>query len=132
MSATLKGITLNLQKKYNKANELQDVTKQMVESLQRNDIYSFQLLMKMRTQVMLEIDNIDYEREDLLEELPEQEKQIAHHVMGKQVEASRLASPELQRMHDIYENIGRCIARTIQFDKGMNLKMAGKNSFYKK
>lgn len=132
MGATLLGVSLNLQKKYNKVNELQDITKQMAESLQRNDIYSFQLLMKMRTEVMLEIDSIDYAREDLLNEMAQQDKKTALWVMGKQVEESQLKTPELQRLYAIHEKIGRCLARTIQLDKGMNLKMAGENSFYQK
>lgn len=131
MSTTFTGVLLNLQKQYNKVNELQDVTKQMAECLQRNDLYSFRLLMKMRTEVMLELDDIDFAREDILHSLPESEEKIARGVMVKEVDQNALSSPELQRMHEIYKKIKRNLQTTVQLDKGISLKIGGNNSFYK-
>ncbi|WP_304508340.1 hypothetical protein [Anaerotignum sp.] len=131
MNTTFTGLLLNLQKQYNKVNELQDVTKQMAECLQRNDLYSFRLLMKMRTDVMLELDDIDFAREDLLHSLPENEQKIARGVMAKEVEENVLISSDLQRVHDIYKKIKRNLQTTIQLDKAINLKIGGNNSFYK-
>ena len=132
MSTTFIDITLNLQKKYNKINELQDVTKQMAETLQRNDLYAFQLLMKMRTKVMLEIDSIDFAREDLLNCLAEKEEELARTALNIQRDEKQLESPDLQQISDISKNISRSLQNTIQNDKGINHKIGGENSFYKK
>lgn len=130
MDTGFMGITLNLQKKYNKVNELQDITKQMADTLQRNDLYSFQLLMKMRTELMLEIDNLDYAQEDMLECLPENEKKLARSAFSIEAEEQQFSTLDLQRMNDIYKKIKRSLQNTVQYDKAISLKVAGKNSFY--
>lgn len=132
MSTTFMGITLNLQKKYNKMNELQDVTKQMAEALQRNDLYAVQLLMEMRTEVMLEIDDIDYAREDLLKCLPANQESLVREALSTKTTEQQLANADLQRMNDIYKKTARNLEVTIQYDKAINMKMAGDHSFYKK
>lgn len=132
MSTTFMGITLNLQKKYNKMNELQDVTKQMAEALQRNDLYAFQLLMEMRTGVMLEIDDIDYAREDLLKCLPANQESLVREALSTKTTEQQLTNADLQRMNDIYKKTARNLEVTIQYDKAINMKMAGDHSFYKK
>lgn len=132
MNTVFTGIILNLQKKYNKVNEMQSVTKQMAECLQRNDLYSFRLLMKMRTGVMLELDKIDFAREDMLIGLSENEEMLARNALSNESEEKKLVSADLQRMNDIYNKIKRSLQATVQFDKAINLKIGRENSFYKK
>ncbi len=124
-------ILLNLQKKYNKVNELQDVTKQMAESLQRNDIYSFRLLMKMRKQVMLELDSLELTQENLLKGLPKNEERLARKALTLEVEEAQLETVDLRRIHEIYGKIKRSLLNTIQFDKAISLKVGREKSFYK-
>ena len=131
MGTALLEIAVNLQKKYNKVNELQDTTKQMADSLQRNDLYAFELLMKMRTEIMLEIDSIDYQREDLLKCLPEAEENLVRCALSTQTEESQLKLPEIHRINDIYKKITRSLESTIQYDKAISLKIGGNDSFYK-
>ncbi|MDD3394856.1 MAG: hypothetical protein PHG19_09480 [Anaerotignum sp.] len=131
MDTGFMGITLNLQKKYNKVNELQDVTKQMADTLQRNDLYSFRLLLKMRTEVMFEIENLNYAQEEMLKDLPEREQTLARGALSMEAEEKQLNSSDLQRMNDIYQKIKRSLQNTIHYDKAINLKVAGNNSFYK-
>lgn len=132
MKTAFTGILLNLQKQYNKVNELQDVTKQMAECLQRNDLYSFRLLMKMRTEIMLELDEIDFARENILHSLPEKDAEMVKSVMTQEVQEATLISSDLQRMNDIYKKIKRNLQTTVQFDKAINLKIGREHSFYKK
>ncbi len=132
MNTVFTGLLLNLQKKYTKVNELQDVTKQMAESLQRNDLYSFRLLMKMRTQVMLELESIDYAQEDLVKVLSENDEKQARSALSKETEEKQFETPELQRMNDIYKKIKRSLQNTIQFDKAISLKVGRNSSFYNK
>lgn len=132
MNTTFDEITLNLQKKYNKMNELQDVTKQMADSLQRNDLYAFELVMKMRTEVMLEIDSIDYAREDLLKSLPESDEEAVRSILHSPVAEKQLENPVFGSIYEIYKKITRCLESTIQYDQAINLKIGGENSFYKR
>lgn len=124
-------IILNLQKKYNKANELQDVTKQMAECLQRNDLYAFQLLLEMRTEIMLELDNLQYAQEELIQNLSEKEQALVKRVLTLDVEASLLESSDFRRMNEIYCKIKRSMESTIQYDKAISLKIGGNDSFYR-
>lgn len=124
-------ILLNLQKKFNKVNELQDVTKQMAECLQRNDIFSFELLMDMRADVMLELDSIEYAQEDMLQGLSEMEEKQVRKALTLGVDESQLKTVDLRRIHEIYGKIKRSLENTIQFDKAISLKMGRETSFYK-
>ncbi len=108
MNTVFTEILLNLQKKYTKVNEFQDVTKQMAESLQRNDLYSFRLLMKMRTQVILELESIDYAQEDLMKGLSENEEKQVRSALSKETEERQFEVPELQRMNNIYKKLYNC------------------------
>lgn len=131
LGTALMDIAVNLQKKYNKINELQDTTKQMGDSLQRNDLYAFQLLMKIRTGVMLEVDSIDYQRDDLLQCLPETEKKLVLDALSTKVQESQLELPEIRRIHEIYMKIERSLESTIRYDKAISVKIGGNDSFYK-
>jgi hypothetical protein len=113
-------------------NEFQDVTKQMAESLQRNDLYSFRLLMKMRTQVILELESIDYAQEDLMKALSENDEKQVRSALSKEAEERQFETPELQRMNDINKKIKRSLQNTIQFDKAISYKVGRNNSFYNK
>lgn len=124
-------IILNLQKKYNKANELQDVTKQMADCLQRNDLYAFELYLEMRTEIMLELDNLQYIQEELIRKLSEKEEALVKSVLTLDVEASLLENQDFRRMNEIYCKIKRSVESTIQFDKGISLKIGGNDSFYR-
>lgn len=124
-------IILNLQKKYNKANELQDVTKQMADCLQRNDLYAFELYLEMRTEIMLELDNLQYIQEELIRKLSEKEEALVKSVLTLDVEALLLENQDFRRMNEIYCKIKRSVESTIQFDKAISLKIGGNDSFYR-
>lgn len=124
-------IILNLQKKYNKANELQDVTKQMADCLQRNDLYAFELYLEMRTEIMLELDNLQYIQEELIRKLSEKEEALVKSILTLDVEASLLENQDVRRMNEIYCKIKRSLESTIQFDKAISLKIGGNDSFYR-
>ncbi|KXL54565.1 hypothetical protein CLNEO_06760 [Anaerotignum neopropionicum] len=130
MNTVFTGILLNLQKKYNKVNEFQDITKQMAASLQRNDLYSFQLLMNMRTELMIDIENMDYAEEELIKSLSEDDEKQIRSALSKEMEGKQFATPDLQRINDIYNKTKRSLQNTVQVDKAISLKVGGENSFY--
>ena len=124
-------LTLHLQKKYNKVNELQDMTKQMAECLQRNDIVSFELLMKMRSALMLELDSMEYVQEDMLKGLSKEDEAQARGALNGDFDGNRQEAPELCRMNEIYLNTKKSLQSTVQYDKAISLKVGGETSFYK-
>ena len=130
MNTVFTGILLNLQKKYNKVNEFQDITKQMAASLQRNDLYSFQLLMNMRTELMIDIENMDYAEEELIKSLSEDDEKQIRSALSKEMEGKQFATSDLQRINDIYNKTKRSLQNTVQVDKAISLKVGGENSFY--
>ncbi len=125
-------LTLHLQKKYNKVNELQDLTKQMAECLQRDDMVSFHLFMRMREKTMLEIDSLEYAQEDILKGMPTAKETFAREALTVEAHEKGQETAELCRIHEIYNSIKRSLQSTIQYDKAISLKVGGENSFYKK
>lgn len=124
-------LTLHLQKKYNKVNELQDMTKQMAECLQRNDIVSFELLMKMRGALMLELDSMEYVQEDILKGFSQEDEMRARGALNGVYDGNRQEAPELCRINEIYLNTKKSLQSTVQYDKAISLKVGGETSFYK-
>ncbi|MFV0314919.1 MAG: hypothetical protein ACK5I7_07410 [Anaerotignum sp.] len=132
MNATFEEINSNLQKKFYKMNELQDLTKQMGQMLQINDLYAFGMIMKMRTEAMIEIENFNYAIDDLLETMSESDQMAIRNVLQKPLEEKKVADEKLQQMLELSRRIARCLERTIELDKPVNMKIAGKKSFYNK
>lgn len=130
MSKNAMEIAVNLQKKYNKMNEIYDLTKQMQESLYRDDLYSLKLIVRMRTKAMIEIDHIENERLELIEELPEDEKGSILQSMSEEAVHEKLNTPELKKINEIYMQFRRILEKTIELDKVVNLKANKGNSSY--
>ncbi len=131
MDTAYMGITLNLQKQYNKVNELQELTKQMTECLQRNDMFSFRMLVRMRGKVMIELGSLDITQEEMLKTLTKDEETRARKALTLEVDATQLENIDLRRMNEIYSNIKRNLKNTIYYDKAISLKIGGDSSFYK-
>ena len=130
MSKNAMEIAVNLQKKYNKMNEIYDLTKQMQESLYRDDLYSLKLIVRMRTKAMIEIDHIENERLELIEELLEDEKGSILQSMSEEAVHEQLNTPELKKINEIYMQFRRILEKTIELDKVVNLKANKGNSSY--
>lgn len=125
MDSDLVAIALNLQKKYTKFNEIYDLTKQIEDSLYRNDLYSLKLVIRMRTKAMLEAEEIDYKRQELLDAMPEDKKQIIMGLMNKDADSNDV---DKKRICNIYRQIKLTINKTITLDKAVNEKMNRKGT----
>lgn len=130
MSKSAMEIAVNLQKKYNKMNEIYDLTKQMQESLYRDDIYSLKLIVKMRTKAIIEIDDIENECQELISRLSEEEKAGILKSMSEEAIDEQLQTPELKKINEIYLQFRRSLKKTIELDKVVNLKANKGNSIY--
>lgn len=130
MSKSAMEIAVNLQKKYNKMNEIYDLTKQMQESLYRDDIYSLKLIVKMRTKAIIEIDDIENECQELISRFSEEEKAGILKSMSEEAIDEQLQTPELKKINEIYLQFRRSLKKTIELDKVVNLKANKGNSIY--
>jgi len=125
-------IAINVRKKYNKISELLDLTKQMADSLQRNDMISFEVLLNMRTDVILDIEDISNKTQSILQALePNLAEKIRLLLYKKDLSHENLTSTE-QKIRDIVSESARLTQRLVLQDEIINKKISGKDSFYQK
>ena len=123
-------IAIYLRKKYNKISELFDLTRQMAEALQRNDLVSFEVLLTMRTDVILDIEQITYTIQDILQTTePEFAKKINLFLQHKTTSFENLSVAE-QKICTIVSESANLTQRLISLDKIVNKKISGNDSFY--
>ncbi len=120
MGKDLMEIAINLQKRYNKINEIYDLTKQMRESLYRNDIYSLKIIVRMRTKAMLEVDKIDNYRQELINSFSEGERTAISISMSVNAKPEEMTSAALKKINEIYMQSRRLLEKTIALDTAVN------------
>lgn len=128
MGASITEIMVNQQRKYNKIVELEGITKQMTEVLERNDMFAFEMLVDMRTEIMLEVEQLDYTHTAYMQELPTEERTQVQLALSREVKPEELTTAELQRLHDIYSKTKRVLSAIIAMSDRMNAKLKGDRS----
>lgn len=121
-------LTVLERKKYNCLSEVMDLSRQLSEVLDRNDGVSARMLVAMREEPLLRLQELKeavaFKRESLTAE--ERERVAA------------LAEGGAPRNEDetVYQNqvgsVRRLLERVIELDERLNRRMAGENSFYAK
>lgn len=119
---------MNQQRKYNKIVELEGVTKQMTEVLERNDMVAFQMLVDMRTEIMLEAEQFDYTHTAYMEELSEEERAQVQLALSQEAQPEQMTTAELRQLHDIYSKTKRVLSAIIAMSDRMNAKLRGDRS----
>lgn len=130
MKEALLSILINLQKKYNKLNEVLDLTKEMETALQRNDQVSFRMVLVMRQDVMIRIDKIDATTKILLQAIPQDICKVINRQMCHESKQANPESEEEKKIGELYAKIQRLLEKIITIDRVMNKKIAGKDSYY--
>lgn len=131
MDDRFKVIIINMQKKYNLLSEIMNLTKDMAESISRNDDVSLQMLIAMRQEAMVKADECD---QIVIKSMgmfdPDERKNIKLYVNASKSSEHNQNSEEAK----IYEIAGknkRILKKIIEIDQIINKKMGGKESFYK-
>ena len=113
-------------KKYNLLSEVLDVSRQLGEAMDRSDEVSVRLLLSMRQEPILQLEELKravlFKRESLT---GEERERVAALAAGS-------AEPE-EEESSFFEEAGRCrrlLERVIELDRRLNRRLAGKNSFY--
>ena len=126
----LQQIAVLLQKRYNGLNELDNITKQLQDALNYNDVVSIRMLITMRQQEMDAIDQINAEYRASLEALTETQKKALK--TGNTRPFSGENAAIVQKIAEIQIKNTRLLERLVEKDKLVNRRLAGENSYYEK
>lgn len=126
MSRELLDLAVLERKKYNDLNEVLDLTQQLGEALDRNDQVSARMLIAMRQDPILHLEEVDRTAKARRETLsPEDQDRLA---------ALQAGSPPRDDGERTYlEQSGRArslLERVVELDRRISLRMAGNSSFY--
>ncbi len=121
-------LTVLERKKYNYLVELQDLTGQLAESLDRNDQVSVRMLVAMRqdpVRLLAEVDNSGKVRRAALSE--EDRRRTGELLKEGQPrdDGERVFLEQAQKTRRLLEQV-------VAMDRRVSMKMAGENSFYHK
>ena len=121
-------LTVLERKKYNFLMELEDLTRQLAEALDRNDQVSAKMLVAMRQDPLLQLEEVDRGEKHREAALPEEDQ-----------ERVRILRRDGQARYDgedvFLEQVGktrRLLERVVDLDRRISLRMAGDHSFYHK
>ncbi len=121
-------LTVLEKKKYNYLAEIQDVTKQLAECLDRNDQVAARMLVAMRQDPIRLLAEVDEGMKARLAGLPPEDQERASGLR-------RGAEPQNDGQRIFREQAGktrRLLEQVVELDRRVNLRMAGANSFYSK
>lgn len=109
-------------------NEVLQVTRELNDSMGRNDRVSVQMLLKMRAEGLEKIDGTIRKLQDFKEQLGKETKEeIDRLLSGQQIE-DQMA--EMNKIIEIAKSCRKILGDIITIDKRMSRRVAGKDSFY--
>lgn len=117
------------QKKYRCATEVQRLTEEIADSLNRDDRVSTQLLLGMRQEEMEHWGEYNHMIEVLGHAYPKEIQRRMNSLLDTK-KADEDASPEEKKVAEILANAKSVIDKTIQIDRVINIKIAGSKSYY--
>lgn len=119
------------QKKYSIVSEIYRLTEEIGELLSKDDRVSSQLVLEMRQDEMNEADRCS-ESIGLLEDAMEQGDRQHLRLLLDGAEGAKLAETwQEKKIVEIQNNIMQTLQRTMEIDKRISLRIAGKDSFYR-
>ena len=122
-------IIKKLQRNYGSLNEIQKTTQEMQDALSRNDRVSMEMLISMRQEEIERAADCDRDIRYLLSILePDKREQVRGWLNeGTAKEADGF---EAVKISEIASSVKKVLERTIQVDKQMSQRVAGKDSYY--
>ena len=125
----LSEILRRVQRKYVHMIEIERLTKDMGHSLSRNDRESAELILNMRGQEMEQAETVKRELQIILQAMDGEEKEK----MGSWLKGEETYEPdcfEARKIVELSAQTQQVLNRTISLDKALNVKLAGKSSYY--
>lgn len=124
----LQQIAVLLQKRYNGLTEIENITNQLQEAMDYNDVVSIRMLITMRQEAMDVIDQINASYAAFVDTLTELQKKAL-----KNGNARRFSEENAVLVHkiaEIQQKNKRLLEKLIEQDKRVNRRLAGENSYY--
>ncbi|MEY8356459.1 hypothetical protein AALB39_24350 [Lachnospiraceae bacterium 54-53] len=122
-------ILKEMQKKYQCIVEIERITREMGDSLSRNDRTSVQILLGMRQEEMDNSDICDRNINCLISALlPRERAFVQAWIKGN--EDPKADSPAAVRLVEKGNSIRIALKRTLEVDRHISTRLAGKDSFY--
>lgn len=122
-------ILKEMQKKYQCIGEIERITREIGDSLSRNDRTSAQMLIAMRQDEMDRADGYERNIKCLLSALPPQEAVLIRGwIRGE--EDDKPDSPAAEKIVEKGRSIRQLLKRAIEIDRHISTRLAGKDSFY--
>lgn len=128
MSDVLLDLAVLERKKFNYLNETLDLTRQLGEALDRGDQESVRMVVAMRQEPILHLEEVDRVAKERRKSLMPEERQRLE-------ELTRGAAAESASEKTFLEQASqarRLLERVVDLDRRISLRMAGDQSFYKK
>lgn len=131
----LSEILKRVQRNYVRVVEIERLTKELGAALSRNDQESAQLLVRMRQDEMEQANETKQEVRLLLQSADgEEQKKLRSWLLGEtryEADSFEADSFEAKKIAEISGQLNQALNRTISVDKAINLKLAGKDSYYR-
>lgn len=118
-----------LQKEYSLCGEIEDLTKELAEAMDRDDQVSIGMVLKMRGQTMAEVDNAVRERGLVLNAAGESKERLQKLTTGQEIPDMTEAEERILRL---FESRRLILERTVGLDQKISTRLAGEKSFYSK
>lgn len=114
--------------KYRRFLEIMNLTEELEKTLQYNDSNSTSMIMRMRGTEMEAIDVIDKEVAYLFHILDASLRRQFKHLPENQA----VSNDMILQYHDIQTKLKRVVQKSMEIDRRISTKIAGKDSFYTK
>lgn len=122
-------IMKKLQRKYGSLNEIQKTTQEMQDALSRNDRVSMEMLISMRQEEIERAADCDRDIRYLLSILEPDKRERVRGWLNEGT-AKEADGFEAVKISEIASSVKKVLERTIQVDKQMSQRVAGKDSYY--
>jgi len=119
-------LTVLERKKYNCLLEVEDTTRQLAEALDRNDQVAARMLVAMRQDPLLRLEEVDRGEKDRRAALPEADQERVRTLLREQSARGDGEDVFLQQAG----KTRKLLERVVALDRRVSLRMAGSRSFY--
>ena len=120
-------LTVLERKKYNCLLEVEDVTRQLGQALDRNDQVAARMLVALRQDPLLQLEEVDRGERQRQSAFPEEDRRQIQALLESQ-------TPRFEGEEAFLEQAvktRRLLERVVELDQRLSLRMAGEHSFYK-
>lgn len=125
----LEEILILLQRNYTQVIEIERITKEIADSLSRNDTESVGLLLNMRQTEMEKASETKYKIAAILQALDVREREELKALLNGS-ERQELQDVQRKKVMEISGKVQKVLNRIVEADRVISRKLAGKDSYY--